>query len=323
MGLETLRLNSAVVECLKAQAGARLTARQVAAWIRDRYPDECEAKLARSQSLQNEADLLQQLVAEIGANRPKIEQKYSQVRTTEDRPRLYYWSNATEEAEVIDAEGSKDAFIDEVSVVVNVSTPIRLVETPPREVALYPKLAEYLSVEFGLHAQRIDEKRSANKRGPQGNRWLYPDLVALEDLTLDWTPEVRNCVSEAGAQKARLWSFEVKLLLNRSNVREAYFQTVSNSSWANFAYLVTGELEGPDTLKELRMLAALHGIGLIKLDSENPAESQIFIPARERPEIDWANCNRLASENTDFQKVVTLLWQFHRTGDARPGEWRA
>jgi len=29
---------------------------------------------------------------------------------------------------------------------------------------------EYLTAEFGLHSQRIDEKRSANKRGPQGNR---------------------------------------------------------------------------------------------------------------------------------------------------------
>lgn len=323
MGFWTLRLNAAVVECLKAQAGVRLTARQVAEWIRNRYPQECEAKLARSQSLQSEADLLQQLVAEIGENRPKIEQKYSQFRTTEDRPRLYYWSDVSEEAEVIAVEVAVENFIGRNGSTSSASVPIRLLDTPPREVALYPKLAEYLSAEFGLHAQRIDEKRSANKRGPQGNRWLYPDLVALEDLTLDWTPEVRNCVSEAGAQKARLWSFEVKLLLNRSNVRESYFQTVSNSSWANFAYLVAGELEGPDTLKELRMLAALHGIGLIKLDADNPAESQILIPARERPEIDWANCNRLASENTDFQKVVNLLWQFHRTGDARPSEWRA
>jgi hypothetical protein len=258
--------------------------------------------------------LVQQLVAEIGANRPTIERKHPEVRTTEDRPRLYYWTEASEEAEVAATEQSE---LDRQRVSSGLSEP------PAREVELYSKLAKYLTAEFGLHSQRIDEKRSANKRGPQGNRWLYPDVVALEDLTLDWTPEVRYCVSEAGAQKARMWSFEVKLLLNRSNVREAYFQAVSNSSWANFAYLVTGELEGNETLKELRMLAALHGVGLIKLDAPNPAESQILIPARERPEIDWANCNRLAAENSDFRKVVNLLWQFHRTGDARPAEWRA
>ena len=309
-----LRLNNSVVACLQALPGRRLTAREVALWIRDRYPEECRKKLERSRSLKTEADLVQQLVAEIGANRPAIERKHAKFRTTEDRPRLYYWTEATEEAEIAATEESELA---------SGPVTIRLIENSPREVELYPKLSEYLLAEFGLHSQRIDEKRSANKRGPQGNRWLFPDVVALEDLTLDWTPEVRNCVSEAGAQKARMWSFEVKLLLNRSNVREAYFQAVSNSSWANFAYLVAGELEGAETLKELRMLAALHGVGLIKLDAHNPAESQIYIPARESQEIDWANCNRLASENTDFQKVINLLWQFHRTGDARPAEWRS
>ncbi len=303
-----MKLIAAVAECLQAHPSERLKARQIANWMWSTYPADCRAKLERSSSLKTEEDLRQQLVAEIGANRPTITDRYPQIRTTEGRPRLYYWTEQTEEAEVAAVEPM---------------TVVSPVERSARELELYPMLGLYLSAEFGLHAQRIDEKRSANKRGPQGNRWLYPDLVALEDLTADWTTEVRNCVSEAGAQKARLWSFAVKLLLNRSNVREAYFQAVSNSSWANFAYLVAGEVEGADTLKELRMLSALHGIGLIKLDADNPAESQIYIPARERPDIDWANCNRLASENTDFQKVINLLWQFHRTGDARPREWHA
>ena len=307
-----LKLNTVVVECLKKNPGARMTAREIANWVVAQHPDECADKLSRSSALKTQSDLVQQIVAEIGANRPKIERRFTQLRTTEDRPRLYYWSEATDEAEVEANEGAN----------ISQNVPVVAMETHWKELELYPKLGNFLSAEFGLHSQRIDEKRSANKRGPQGNRWLFPDLVALENLTVDWTSEVQNCVSEAGAQKARMWSFEVKLFLNRSNVREAYFQTVSNSSWANFAYLVAGEIEGTETLKELRMLAALHGIGLIKLDADNPAESQIYIPARERQEIDWANCNRLASENSDFQKVINLLWQFHRTGDTRPSEWR-
>jgi uncharacterized protein len=303
-----VKLNVTVAECLRAHPGQRFKARQIAEWIWANHTDACRGKLERSSTLKDEDALRQQLVAEIGANRPAITKRYPQVRTTEGRPREYYWTEATEEAEVAALEP------------LPVAAPI---DSPARELELYPKLGVYLSAEFGLHAQRIDEKRSSNKRGPQGNRWLYPDMVALEDLTVDWTTEVRNCVSEAGAQKARLWSFEVKLLLNRSNVREAYFQAVSNSSWANFAYLVAGDVEGADTLKELRMLSALHGVGLIKLDPDNAAESQIYIPARERPDIDWANCNRLAAENSDFQKVINLLWQFHRTGDARPREWQA
>jgi hypothetical protein len=48
------------------------------------------------------------------------------------------------------------------------------------------------------------------------------------------------------------------------------------------------------------MLFAAHGIGLIKLDANNPAESQVLIPSRERDEIDWDMVNRLATENRDF-----------------------
>jgi hypothetical protein len=91
----SLKLNKAVVECLRESGGRRLTAREVALWMRERYPEQCRLKLERSKSLQSEADLIQQLVAEIGANRPAIERRHAQVRPTEDRPRLYYCSRSS------------------------------------------------------------------------------------------------------------------------------------------------------------------------------------------------------------------------------------
>lgn len=48
------------------------------------------------------------------------------------------------------------------------------------------------------------------------------------------------------------------------------------------------------------MLFAAHGIGFIRLDVDNPADSQVLIPARERDAIDWDMANRLATENRDF-----------------------
>ena len=92
-------------------------------------------------------------------------------------------------------------------------------------------------------------------------------------------------------------------MINRSNVRESFFQAVSNSSWANFGYLVASNI-ATDTRKELRMLSALHGIGFIRLDSENPSESEIMIPATERREIDWDSVDRLTKENKDFYEYV-------------------
>lgn len=137
----------------------------------------------------------------------------------------------------------------------------------------------------------------------------------MEDLTHGMHSEVVSAIRESGDQRLRLWSFEVKLLINRSNARETYFQAVSNSSWANFGYLVTGEIEGGDTLKELRILYAMHGIGIIKLDAENPPESQILIPARERASIEWPLCNRLANENKDFRAYIKKVRHFLQTGD--------
>lgn len=42
---------------------------------------------------------------------------------------------------------------------------------------------------------------------------------------------------------AQFFSFELKLKIDKSNLTECYFQAVSNSSWANFGYLVVGDLD--------------------------------------------------------------------------------
>ncbi len=189
------------------------------------------------------------------------------------------------------------------------------------ESDLYPIVSNYLRSELFIYSKRIEDRRSSNRQGPKGNRWLFPDLVGMEDLTADWHTEIKGAVKEYADKKTKLWSFEIKLLLNRSNLRESFFQAVSNSSWANYGYLVAAEVEGADTMKEMRMLFSLHGIGLIQIDPENPTESQILIPAKEKPEIDWATCDRLARENRDFLQFIKLIRQFHQTGDPRPRDW--
>ena len=143
----------------------------------------------------------------------------------------------------------------------------------------------------------------------------------MEDLSDQWHIQIKDCVTQYSDKKTKLWSFEVKILINRSNVREAFFQAVSNSSWANFGYLVASEIEGTDTLKELRILTSLHGIGFIKLEAENPSESQIIIPAKERFEVDWNTANRLTEENKDFLEYIKLIRQFYQTGDIRSDDW--
>ena len=77
--------------------------------------------------------------------------------------------------------------------------------------------------------------------------------------------EVKNLVKAYAATRAKLWSFEVKKKPSLGTVRESLFQAVSNSSWANYGYLVAAEIDKKAD-KELRILCSLHGIGLIKLN---------------------------------------------------------
>lgn len=304
-----LNLRKRVLEFLQANSDTTFSAREVAQWIFDTYPTECAEKKAASSGsyLQNDADLVQQLAAEISASRPRWQDQHRQLKTTEGRPRRYYWTEKDEVAEVLAAEAPVASKSQEA--------PARLSEHD-----LYPILAEYLYAEHMVYACRIDERKSSNKAGSGANEWLHPDLAGLEDLSHDWVSELKSCVKELTDPRAKLWSFEVKRLINRSNVRISYFQTVSNSSWAHFGYLVAATIEGDETMKELRMLAATHGIGVIQLDVEAPTESQILIPARERPGIDWDMCNRL-SENKDFKEYIARVRRFYQTGETRPQEW--
>jgi hypothetical protein len=304
-----LNLAKAVIGYLKDRPEEKFTARQIAEWVFATFPAECQTKKESSKSITSDAGLVQQLAAEIGSRRPVWQKQYLELKTTEGRPRKYYYSSMSDSDEVAAAESAA-------------TKPSCNADQPKiDENALYPLLSRYLWEEFGLYAKRINEKRSSNKRGPNGNRWLYPDVVGMEDLGVDWHQEVRDCVDQYSDKRTKLWSFEAKLFINRSNVRECFFQAVSNSSWANFGYLVAAEISGQDTLKELRMLFAAHGIGFIKLDTDSPADSQVLIPARERDEIDWDMTNRLATENRDFLEYVKLVRQFYQTGEARSTDW--
>lgn len=304
------KLENKVLACLKNNSENKMTAREIANWILKNYPDDCNHKKNQSTAivtpLNTESEFLNQIVAEIGARRPMIQRNNPQIKITEGRPRKYYFTEKSDNVEIEVAEAQNN----------NTKEKIGLSEND-----LYPLLAEYLfSDNQNIYSKRIDEKKSSNSKGVNGNKWLYPDMVALEDLSFDWADEIKGCVQQSGGIKASLWSFEVKLLVNRSNVREVFFQTVSNSAWANYGYLVAESIEGTDTIKELRMLSALHGVGVIHLNSENPAESQIIIPAEEN-EIDWNTANRLALENRDFRDCLQLVMEFYQTGKTRKALW--
>jgi hypothetical protein len=254
--------NDRIFEFLKQNPERRFTTFEIAEWFLKNYPDECKDKKEKT-NLDSEKGLLWQLAAETGAHRQSLQKNHPEIKTTKGRPREFYYTEKSEAEEIEAAEHPENVgFSDEAG-------------TPKKEADLYPVLYRYLlSEDTVVYVKRIDEKKSSNKLGKDGNHWLYPDMVGLEPLNTGWIPAIKDCVKELRDKLARLWSFEVKLEINSSNVRRCFFQAVSNSSWANFGYLVA-EVIVESAWKELRILSATHGIGVIKLDKESSPKCSV------------------------------------------------
>lgn len=314
-----LRLRERVAEFLEQNPNRRFTAREIAEWIFENYPEACEEKRRNSTlTLDTDAKLIQELVSNISTQRPQLQKIHPEIRTTEDRPKQYYYSTASDEEEISDAEGN--ALADQPAAAATSEAGLQQQEQPRREHDLYPLLSEYLYAELNVDSKRIDESRSRNTRGKHGNKWLHPDLVGLEPLNIGWEGVVNDFSQQHGGQRIRLWSFEVKLRLNNANLRESFFQTVSNSSWANLGYLVAADID-ERVMPEIRLLSARHGIGLIKLNPENPAESQLLLPAEEKPSLDWGVINSLVEQNPDFKAYIMQCKEYYLIKAIKPNEW--
>ncbi|QHE84734.1 HrgA protein [Hydrogenophaga sp. BPS33] len=290
LNLKVLSLRDAVIKFLQSHPGQEFKSREIADGLKLAFPARFAGKEPG------------QLAGEIGSGGPQWLAKCPTLHRSEESPRRYWWAP---EASVFEPE------------------PISLAEPSIQsEHALYPLLATFLiSRHRKIFPKRIDEKKSSNTQGKEGNRWLHPDMVGLEELAAGWSYEMKSLSAKSGAQQAKLWSFEVKVDVPRGKVREYYFQAVSNSSWANYGYLVAVNIKD-DAMTELRLLNELHGIGVIRLNPDNPADdSAIEIPARERLEVDWGTCNRIATENKDFLRFIQLTAHFYDTKATSPKEW--
>lgn len=150
------------------------------------------------------------------------------------------------------------------------------------------------------------------------NEWLHPDLVGVFFPFRDYRQETLEIQQHLSITSIKLFSFELKISLNFGNLRQSYFQAVSNSSWANEGYLVALNIDEDPTFKdEVRRLNNAFGIGIIKLNSENVYESEIMFPSRINQEIDWYTVNRLSNENSDFNDFLKLITEDCKLGKVK------
>lgn len=305
MTAKSLPLHRVVADYISAHAGARLTIAEIAKGVVEADSERFAAKEA---GLGSRDALLNQLTREIYAQRGGLVLKHPQISTDASKsPIRLFIENHTEASESIHPVGRETPLI-------KAEVPEAEASDDVREHALYDPLQRFLSEELGVVSRRIRESTSANRRGRNGNKWLHPDIVGMLAPGQEWHDVVRQCSMAMPTRKAKLVAIEVKLRLTAGTVRESFFQAVSNSLWANSAYLVATEVKGEDTFAELTTLCSLHGVGYISLDHDNPSESRILIPARDRDEVDWASANRIAAENGDFREFLGHVLNYLQTG---------
>ncbi len=173
------------------------------------------------------------------------------------------------------------------------------------ERVLHPLLVKFLDEDpnFKLLCKTIRHEECKKGEGGEG-KWNYPDIVGVYFPYNKYFPyngyeeETLKFLHHTGQKRHKLFSFELKKELSFSNLKESYFQAVSNSTWANEGYLVVFGIKDKykdKVLGELRRLNQSFGIGVIKLESEI-SNSKILLPARER-EIDIPTLDMLVEQN--------------------------
>ncbi|WP_024750640.1 HTH domain-containing protein [Helicobacter pylori] len=179
-------------------------------------------------------------------------------------------------------------------------------KTSFNERDLYPLLVKFLYEDpnFKLLCKTIYHEPC--KKGKGGEcMWNYPDIVGVYFPYNKYKGETLKFLHHTGQEKHKLFSFELKKELSFSNLKESYFQAVSNSTWANEGYLVVKNIK-EDVLDELRRLNQSFGIGVIKLESEI-SNSKILLPAKER-EIDIPTLNMLIEQSPeDFKPFIEKI----------------
>ena len=164
---------------------------------------------------------------------------------------------------------------------------------------LHKLLSSYLK-NASIYSKTIFHEQSNGKDNNQ--IWTHPDMVGIKFLNLQTKVSQNFLKSINRIDTFKLNSYELKKEINNdSELKKAYFQAVSNSSWANFGYLVAFEFSD-SLLEEMERLNQSFGIGIIELNS-NPYQSKVPFPAKYR-DLDFKTIDKLCKINKEFEKFI-------------------
>ena len=165
---------------------------------------------------------------------------------------------------------------------------------------LHKLLSTYLKNQ-GIYSKTIFHEQSTY--GKDNNQiWTHPDMVGIKFLNLQTRASQDFLKAINRVDTFKLSSYELKKEINSdSELKKAFFQAVSNSSWANYGYLVAFEFSD-SLIEEIERLNQSFGIGVIELNS-NPYQSKVLFQPKYK-ELDFKTIDKLCKINREFEKFI-------------------
>lgn len=169
------------------------------------------------------------------------------------------------------------------------------------ERSLHKLFCNYLRTR-GIYAKTIYHEKSSTK-GDNAQKWIHPDIVGaqFEDFKNDATLALLKATEPK--ESIHIYSYELKRRIESDyQLKQYYFQALSNSSWANYGYLVAFEIN-EDLDEEMARLNNAFGIGIILMQAN---DSKILYSAKEKA-LDYSTIEKLNNLNPDFCEFIKKL----------------
>ena len=184
------------------------------------------------------------------------------------------------------------------------TTPVEETKAQPKsfdERSLHKLFCSFLRTR-NIYAKTIYHEKSST-RIDSAQKWVHPDIIGVqfEEFKNDATLSLLKATEPK--ESVHIYSYEMKKKVDSDyTLKQCYFQALSNSSWANFGYLVAFEIN-EDLAEEMERLNNAFGIGIILMQAN---DSKILYPAREKA-LDYNTIEKLNNLNPDFCSFITKL----------------
>ena len=169
------------------------------------------------------------------------------------------------------------------------------------ERSLHRIFCSYLRTR-NIYAKTIYHEKSSTK-GDNAQKWVHPDIVGVqfEEFKNDSTLSLLKATEPK--ESIHLYSYELKRKIESDyQLKQYYFQALSNSSWANYGYLVAFEIN-EDLDEEMARLNNAFGIGIIQMQVDG---TKVLYPAQENA-LDYNTIEKLNNLNKDFCEFIGKL----------------